>query len=232
MKGYRSFIILAIFILKFNTFVCAQNYTPQNGFIEESVLGFSVGFDAKIGGEDTTYSNCTIYIEGKQVKKLSKIISKNKEKAEKWADVAKREDVRNYTKILTTDGVKEDLFYYIKNGKRYGEVSFDKKYIYPVFVVDENGDCFVNLNCWVGGQTVQVDDALQFTESEIKGGILNSIEATSQSITRNKEGHMLGMIEVFIRVADIDLFVEHLNQLDVDMKNRKKSIKETDKLFK
>jgi hypothetical protein len=224
----RPFIaLLGFFLFVSNCTLSAQEFSPQNGTVINNGVVNCVSFEAKPFHPITSSH---LLLEKKSVQKLSKILTKHKAKAEKWAKTAKNENVTDFHKCITLDFETKVIFIYEINGETYGS-NYGRDYYLKFldFNVDKNGECYVSTSCDAGTQEVFTNNKVQSTSSVSNSG---HHLALGQSATRDKELHDVGLLTLRIRVTDIDSFIEHLNQIVDELDNNKKDKKEIDKLFK
>ncbi len=227
------FIVLFVFF-GCNLNVCAQNYTAKNGSLLINAGDVYAVFDVEPGGEGIT--NSQLIFERKSVIKMVSLLKTSEKKAKKWSETAKREGVRDFYKniyMYANGGIDVFTFLYTKDGITYGkETTRHFNLNSSFFKVDKNGECYVWIPCDLGSQEMPIDNTVQSTTSISEVGIINSQVAVSHSSTREKEIHELGLFTIYIKVEDLDQFLDHLNQLIVEMDDAENSSKKTNKLFK
>lgn len=228
MKHFLFIVFFGFIIFGYNVNMYAQNYTAQNGSLLIAGSNVYANFDVRPGGEGISDSKLTF--EKKSVKELVRLLKKSEKKAKKWAETAKHEGVKDLNKCIfsyANHSIDVFSFFYKKNGKFYGnETHKDLSINDSYFKVDEKGDCYVWIPCDLDYQEVSVDNSIQSTTS------ISNIGMVSQSSTREKEIHKLGLFTIDFRVDDFDMFLNHLNHLIESMDNAEKSIKNKNKLFK
>lgn len=227
----RSAMLIVIAFVAYS-FSWAQEFSPLNGKVYP-MNNFELAiFDVHPGDVEITKSQ--LLLEKNDIKKLAKMLDKHKNKAQKWANIANKENVKDFTKPFDDDSsIKVFSFLYEFKGKFYCNDTH-KKYVLhnPFFEVDKEGKSYIWISCNAGSQEVAVDNNIQSTTSVSTSGSLIPQTTVGQSKTREKEIHHLGLLLIRIYVSDLDKFISHLNELVAELDNLKKSNKEKDKLFR
>lgn len=222
--------------------VNGQNFSPQNGSVTqwngEPLAVFEVATD------NTDITNVTIGLKKKPLDKLVGFMEKYGKKAKEWARTAKREGVKDYEKNLYGTTAMSPFVDAERVGFVVGGESYTKDYSntfmsqdtqtlgYPVFVVNGEGDCFMYLASGVNTLKVSTGRSVQTTTTVNSSTLLNPQTAVGHSTSQEMISYDLGWVKLWISVADVDAFIQHLKQLSSDFDNKKANKKATDKLFK
>lgn len=218
-----------------------RNFTPKNGTLDEFSGQMLAVFEVQ--SKNSEIANIALALKKKAVEDIAKLMAKYEKKAKEWAATAQREGVKDFDKPfyskLKPGLVDITLLGYVKGGNSYGRSYTNslttRNYLqigYPTFLVDADGQCFITLAANVGILKEASSKSIQSSTTINGGGILSPNLTVGHTTSREVEDNNLGWVHIYVSIAELDAFIEHLNQLVRDFSKTKDNKKATDALFK